>query len=97
MQEANALFEDPQARIVAQDTVGGWLVSTVFLVLDHNYFGGRPLLFETLVADETMKTVLYMNRYHTESEAVEGHAETLAIVRANPKAAAVHLNELLSA
>lgn len=36
-------------RRVALTQVGPCTVSTVFLGLDHNYFGGPPLLFETMV------------------------------------------------
>ena len=39
-----------QDRVVKQEHVLGGLcwVSTVFLGLDHNFFGGPPLLFETM-------------------------------------------------
>src|SRR5690606_31539414 len=35
-------------RTVARDEVNGILVSTVFLGLDHAFFGGPPLLWETM-------------------------------------------------
>ena len=36
-------------RHVADDTIGKVRVSTAFLGLDHNLFGGKPLLFETMI------------------------------------------------
>lgn len=37
-------------RIVARDQIGGCLVSTVFLGLDHNFSGtGHPRVFETMI------------------------------------------------
>lgn len=46
--EWGRMFESSE-RIVAQDTVRGCFVSTVFLGLDHNFGLGRPLLFETMI------------------------------------------------
>jgi hypothetical protein len=48
-------------------------VSTVFMGLDHNYWGeGPPILFETMafVGDQTVG----QERYATWAEAEEGHA-----------------------
>jgi hypothetical protein len=36
-------------RTVAMDTVGGSIVSTVFLGIDHGFDGGPPILWETMV------------------------------------------------
>lgn len=38
-------------RIVAADVIGGILVSTVFLGIDHSFGNGPPLLFETMLFD----------------------------------------------
>jgi len=35
-------------RIVKQESVNGIKVSTVFLGLDHNWWGGPPVLWETM-------------------------------------------------
>lgn len=43
-------FEDAQHRVVRLTQVGPWHVSTIFLGLDHRFFGkGPPILFETMV------------------------------------------------
>lgn len=57
------------------NVVGGVSVSTVFLILDHNYFDGPPVLFETMVFGG--EDDQYQARYCTYEEAVLGHRETL--------------------
>lgn len=53
MKEWASRMEKPgyrDSRIVAQTVAGGKrVVSTVFLGLDHNWGGGKPLLFETMI------------------------------------------------
>jgi hypothetical protein len=47
---ARWLEEHTADRVVKQETVGRFWVSTCFLGLDQNFFGdGPPLLFETMV------------------------------------------------
>ena len=64
-------FANFEHRVVAKTTVGGAMISTVFLGLDHNYGGGRPHIFETMVfggpLDEDQM------RYSTWDEAQRGH------------------------
>lgn len=65
---------DRAARRVALDKVGEYEVSTVWLGLDHQFGGGPPLIFETMIfgsgpLDNEMR------RYSTEAEALAGHAE----------------------
>ena len=52
-------------------------VSTVFLGLDHNYFGGRPLLYETMIFGGPHD--LYQSRYSTKEEAIAGHDEAVLL------------------
>ena len=42
-------FMETGDRRVAETMIENVWVSTVFLGLDHNHFGGEPLLFETMV------------------------------------------------
>ena len=45
-----AIYMDRANRHVADETIGGVRVSTVFLGLDYNFSGqGWPLLFETMI------------------------------------------------
>lgn len=65
---------------VALDTLpGGIVVSTVWLGIDHNYFGGAPLIFETMVFPGAGDfTDLDCDRYVNEKQAIEGHAAMVA-------------------
>jgi hypothetical protein len=73
-----------EQRRVAEDTVSGFWVSTVFLGIDHGW-DGEPLLFETGVfavdpdGERAMDEVEEMSRYATWTEAEVGH---LLIVQA---------------
>jgi hypothetical protein len=59
------------ANRVAEDTVGDYWVSTVFLGLDHSWGRGDPVLFETMVFVEGESAD--MKRYCTWAEAMAGH------------------------
>jgi hypothetical protein len=75
MRAINDKLGDPNYKVVKQETLpnGRW-ISTVWLGLDHSYFGDPPLIFETMVFDsrESM-TPLTSERYSTEIEALAGH------------------------
>lgn len=92
-----AWFEaHPEARVVKQDYVEGEThtveifgrehhqgvgVSTVFLGLDHNHFGaGPPILWESMVFGTALDGE--QQRYASREEALQGHAELLARVKA---------------
>lgn len=72
-------------RTVGADFAGPYWISTVFLGLDHNFFKGPPLLYETMIFkrinDENMVSVQLVKRYSTWTEADEGHIETLNKVK----------------
>lgn len=55
-----ALWEEGEVR-----------VSTVFLGLDHSYWDGPPILFETMVFGGALDQE--QERYATEEEALAGH------------------------
>ena len=60
-------------RKVAKTTLkDGSSVSTVFLGMDHG-FGGKPLIFETMVFSKNVAMDGDMDRYSTEEEAKTGH------------------------
>lgn len=89
--ECARLLADEAYRRVASTTVGPYLVSTVWLGVDHGHGApGGPVAFETMVfaADTTIGTVgeavvdLDCRRYRTEAEARAGHDETVALVHA---------------
>lgn len=51
----------------------GFLVSTVFLGLDHAHDGGPPLLWETMVFDGGYGDDRECERYSTKADALAGH------------------------
>lgn len=73
-------FEKNKNRIVKQENVEDWFVSTVFLAVDHNFTGeGPPVLFETMVfgmsdGDEMGQ---FTRRYTSWDAAAEGHRATV--------------------
>jgi hypothetical protein len=64
-------------RVLKQERVGQFWVSTVFIGLDHQYGAGPPLLFETMVFDADRHNV-YQYRYSTWELALKGHVRSLA-------------------
>ena len=48
-EEGVRLLGSVDERKVANDEVGNYRVSTVCLVIDHNWGGGPPLIFETMI------------------------------------------------
>lgn len=70
-----------ERRRVAHDELadGKVRVSTVFLGLDHQFFGGPPHIFETMIFGGPHDQ--YQERYSTWAEAEAGHARALAIAR----------------
>jgi hypothetical protein len=75
--------EDPEYKRVAEDNVGRYYISTVWLGLNHNWGDGPPLIFETMVfakddAGEVDFSDLDSDRYSTEAEAIAGHDQMVA-------------------
>jgi len=70
------LSEKADYKRVAQDQVGHFWVSTVWLGLDHSFGSGPPLIFESMVFDhsDSDESDVWCERYSTEEEAREGHA-----------------------
>ena len=69
-------FDDPEPKRVANTTLpNGRNVSTVWLGADHQFGGGPPLIFETMVfsSKDDDPADNDMDRYSTEEQAVEGH------------------------
>lgn len=69
-------------KIVKQEEVKGKFISTVFLGLNHNFYKGGPLIFETMVFEEgkdggPLGYEIYCERYSTWKEAEEGHIKAI--------------------
>jgi hypothetical protein len=83
------LFEDLDYKVIAQHWVRGWMISTIWMGIDHGFgLTSRPLLFETMIfppGDETEEgegifSGMYQERYFTEDEAGGGHNRALALI-----------------
>lgn len=74
----------PEYQRVAETTVHQIWVSTVWLGLDHGFsFGGdhTPIIFETMAFGPKSWSELEIRRYATETEALAGHEEVVALAR----------------
>ena len=67
-------------RQIGDDKIGKTRVSTVFLGIDHNFYGSSgPVLFETLIFDGPLADEMW--RYSTYAEAERGHQEAVTQAR----------------
>ena len=82
---------DMEYHRVGSDDIGPYWVSTVWLGMDHNFFGhGPPLIFETMVfltaeRDDPEHHGLRefdTHRWSTLEEAQKGHQDVCTLVRA---------------
>jgi hypothetical protein len=81
LMELGRFLEHSPDRSVAQTKIGNVDVSTVFLGIDHNWFGnGPPLLFETMVFGGPEDG--HLMRCSTWAEAEQQHERVCALVRA---------------
>lgn len=87
-------FEDFQRRRVAETETELFVVSTVFLGLDHRHFGeGPPIVFETMVFEREREIIEIWGRlisvrpdvegwrYASWDDAVAGHDATVSRLR----------------
>lgn len=72
-----AAWIEKNDRTVANDSVNGIRISTVFLGMDHG-FGGPSLWFETMIFGGAHDH--YQKRYSTWEEAEIGHQKALEMV-----------------
>lgn len=88
--EWRTLFEMPEYKVVARTETETYVLSTVWLGLDHQYGEGPPIIFETMVFsrsewndDERLGLHDFdCVRYSTQDEARAGHEEMVTLVRA---------------
>jgi len=76
-------FEDDSLRVVKQDQVGDFQISTIFLGSDHRFDEDVPILFETKVFDKDGNDVGFV-RYPTKQEALEGHIDMVQRIKEDP-------------
>jgi hypothetical protein len=67
-------------RQLAKDQLpNGVTVSTVFLGLDHSFFGGPPMLWESMIFGGPEDQ--YQERYASREEALAGHARAVLLAQ----------------
>ena len=94
MMEWAKVFENPAQKRVAEDTVNGYWVSTVWLGLNHQWDpNGPPLIFETMVfpvgkpeggrteGAPDLGDERFCRRYSTEAEALAAHELVVERIR----------------
>ena len=74
------LFGMTEYKIVERTIVNKYLISTVWLGLNHNIWDGPPLIFETMVFYNTGQDD-YMERYSTLEQAKQGHIRIVNMVK----------------
>lgn len=73
------LFSDQ--RSIARDKIGNDDVSTVYLGLNHNFYGnGPPLIFETMIFGGMYTDEMW--RWSTDVQARKGHEAIVECLRA---------------
>ena len=80
------LFENTEYQRLGHDHVGHYLVSTVWLGLDHGFESDTPVIFETMIfATQDEKDDDELNqvctRYTSEAAALTGHQQTVQNLR----------------
>ena len=92
--EWGRLHDDLDYVRLGMTEIGPYVVSTVWLGLDHSFMEGPPVIFETMVftssawnadrsdPDRELMVDIDTVRYCTEEEAYAGHEEVCLLVRA---------------
>ena len=77
------LEKNRDRRRVARTTVlGGYLISTVFLGLDHGFLpGGPPMIFETMIFPRDSWLDEYCERCSTWNQALDMHKQAVRHAR----------------
>lgn len=79
------LLRDDTYKIVSQELIGDYLVSTVWLGLNHSYWKNLPILiFETMIfyqKEAHDELTSFQVRYSTLQEAIEGHKKACDLAR----------------
>jgi hypothetical protein len=85
---ADLIADREYCKIANTLVTARWEVSTVWLGLDHQFWDGPPLIFETMVfgrvGDNTrmLPDEMEMRRYTTEAQARAGHEAMVQLVAA---------------
>jgi hypothetical protein len=78
-EEGTRLFGDIEGRRVALTETSDADISTVHLVINHQWRDGPPLIFETMIFGGKHDQCAW--RYATEEQALEGHTKIVAALQ----------------
>lgn len=81
LMEWSKKVEDAEYRIVGYCNIGPYRISTCWMGLDYNFFGGPPLIFETMIFEGNKCSFDYQERYTTLEQAIKGHQTAMDFVR----------------
>ena len=73
------LMKDRSYSDIGKTIIGDVKISTVWLGLNHNWDGGDPLIFETMIFGGEHDE--YQERYSTEQQAKLGHQYAVDLVK----------------
>ena len=73
-------YDDPK-RFVGIFRKGDFMISTVFLGIDHNWLKGEPQLYETCIFTGGLGGDV-VERYSTRAEALKGHQYWCSLIYA---------------
>lgn len=68
-------------RVVRRTRLGPFLISTVFLGVNHSFLEGRPILFETMVFEGSSSRETCIRRCATWEEAEVQHEATIVLMK----------------
>lgn len=79
LESSEWMENNPNRKVVKQDTVDDIRVSTVFLGLDHAWLKEQPpVLWETMIFGGEHDQ--YQERYTSHKDALEGHEKALTLI-----------------
>ena len=78
----SCLIESEEYKVVKQDEVGEYFVSTVWMGLNHSWVPDVLLIFETMVFGKGNSTeIFYQDRYCSEEGAIAGHEKVVEMAK----------------
>ena len=80
LEEFSRLIVQPDEKFVGVAKIGDVRVSTVWLGINHNIMGSRPVVFELMIFGGEHDE--YQERFYSEEDAVKRHDEVVASIKA---------------
>lgn len=73
-------LEEYKSCQVARNVIDEFEISTIFIGINHNLFGGAPILFETMIFKNN-NSLDFQERYDSWDKALEGHKKAVDWVK----------------